>query len=316
MIKVDLVTGILGAGKTTFIKKYVRHLNKLGVRVGILENDHGAVNVDMLMLNELRGDLCELEMVAGGCDIDCHKRRFKTKLISMAMSGYDRVVIEPSGVFDVDEFFDALRDEPLENWYEIGNVFCVVSAYQNSDISEKEKYLLASQAANAGKIIISGVESKNESSICADKLNILNEALSFVGCNRQFTKKDLITKDVALLNDDEYESLLKSGYMIKDYVKKYDLDILGFDTCIYFNVDFSLEELKEKVSLLFENDGVIRVKGFVKSKDSWIELNATANHFSINETLYGQDVLIVIVKNMEKEKINKILGIVTACECS
>ena len=51
------------------------------------------------------GEHCELEMVSGGCDKDCHRRRFKTKLIAMGMCGYDRVLVEPSGVFDVDEFF-------------------------------------------------------------------------------------------------------------------------------------------------------------------------------------------------------------------
>ena len=116
MIKVDLITGFLGSGKTTFLKKYAKHFIDKGQKIGILENDYGAVNVDMLLLNELRGDNCELEMVAGGCDADCHRRRFKTKLISMGMSGYDRVIIEPSGIFDVDEFFDSLRDEPLDGW--------------------------------------------------------------------------------------------------------------------------------------------------------------------------------------------------------
>lgn len=43
-------------------------------------------------------------MVAGACDKDCHQRRFKTKLISMGMRGFDRVLVEPSGIFDVEEF--------------------------------------------------------------------------------------------------------------------------------------------------------------------------------------------------------------------
>lgn len=67
-------------------------------------NDFGAINVDMLMLHELRGDQCELEMIAGGCDAESHRRRFRTKLISMRMCGYDRVLVEPSGIYDVDEF--------------------------------------------------------------------------------------------------------------------------------------------------------------------------------------------------------------------
>ena len=42
MIKIDLITGFLGAGKTTFLKKYARYLLDQGHNIGILENDFGA----------------------------------------------------------------------------------------------------------------------------------------------------------------------------------------------------------------------------------------------------------------------------------
>ena len=58
---------------------YAQYLLDAGYNIGILENDFGAVNVDMMLLQDLAGDNCELEMVAGGCDADCHRRRFKTK---------------------------------------------------------------------------------------------------------------------------------------------------------------------------------------------------------------------------------------------
>ena len=41
MVKVDLITGFLGSGKTTFIKKYARYLMEQGQNIGILENDFG-----------------------------------------------------------------------------------------------------------------------------------------------------------------------------------------------------------------------------------------------------------------------------------
>ena len=103
---VDLITGFLGAGKTTFIRTYAKYFMNKGNRICILENDYGAVNVDVMFLQDLIGDQCELEMVIGGDGYEAHRRRFKTKLISIAMMGYDRVLIEPSGVFDTDEFFD------------------------------------------------------------------------------------------------------------------------------------------------------------------------------------------------------------------
>ena len=64
MITIDLITGFLGSGKTTFIKKYARYLMDQGLKIGILENDFGAVNVDMLLLQELLGEQCDLEMVS------------------------------------------------------------------------------------------------------------------------------------------------------------------------------------------------------------------------------------------------------------
>ena len=66
MVKVDLITGFLGAGKTTFIKKYARYLMDQGMNIGILENDLGAINVDMMLLHDLEGEQCELEMVSVG----------------------------------------------------------------------------------------------------------------------------------------------------------------------------------------------------------------------------------------------------------
>ena len=81
--KVDLVTGFLGAGKTTFIKKYARYLLDKGCKIGVLENDFGAVNVDMLLLQELLDENCDLEMVSAA-DKDCHRRRFKTFCINFS----------------------------------------------------------------------------------------------------------------------------------------------------------------------------------------------------------------------------------------
>ncbi len=130
MVQVDLITGFLGSGKTTFMRHYARYMVQQGWNVCILENDFGAVNVDVMLLQDILGDHCDMESISGGCDCDTHQRRMRTKLISLAMQGFDRVIIEPSGIFDVDEFFDILHDELLDKWYRIGNVIAIVDAKQ------------------------------------------------------------------------------------------------------------------------------------------------------------------------------------------
>ena len=44
----------------------------------------------------------------------------------------------PSGIFDVDEFFDVLRDEPLDRWYQLGNVIAIVDALLPEDFPRRQ----------------------------------------------------------------------------------------------------------------------------------------------------------------------------------
>lgn len=193
MVKIDLITGFLGSGKTTFIKKYAKYLIDQGLNIGILENDFGAVNVDMMLLQDIAGEKCTLEMVAGGCDKDCHRRRFRTKLIAMGMCGYDRVLIEPSGIFDMDEFFDALHESPLDRWYEIGNVITVVDAMLEENLSEDAEFILASEVANAGIVLLSKAQEAAETDIERTKAH-LNKAMESVHCRPADLEKKSLPK--------------------------------------------------------------------------------------------------------------------------
>ena len=307
MVKIDLITGFLGSGKTTFIKKYARYLLDQGLNIGILENDFGAVNVDMMLLKDLEGDHCELEMVSGGCDADCHRRRFKTKLIAMGMCGYDRVIVEPSGIFDMDEFFDILREEPLDQWYEIGSVVAVVVSGLDCGQSEAADYLLASEAAGAGCIVLSKVKNVSAEQTEAVKAH-LEQAMKKVGCRRSLFGH-IIASDWEQFTEEDYQRLMNCGYEPASY-RKTDA-AAAFDSLFFMNLELTAEELKERTARLFEEPGcghILRVKGFVKAEDGrWLELNATRREQTLAVSPDGQEVLIVIGEQLSKETIGRIL---------
>lgn len=307
MVKIDLITGFLGSGKTTFIKKYARYLLDQGLNIGILENDFGAVNVDMMLLKDLEGDHCELEMVSGGCDADCHRRRFKTKLIAMGMCGYDRVIVEPSGIFDIDEFFDILREEPLDQWYEIGSVIAVVDAGLDCGQSEAADYLLASEAAGAGCIVLSKVKNVSAEQTEAVKAH-LEQAMKKVGCRRSLFGH-IIASDWEQFTEEDYQRLMNCGYEPASY-RKTDA-AAAFDSLFFMNLELTAEELKERTARLFEEPGcghILRVKGFVKAEGGrWLELNATRREQTLAVSPDGQEVLIVIGEQLSKETIGRIL---------
>lgn len=304
MVKVDLITGFLGSGKTTFIKKYARYLMEQGQNIGILENDFGAINVDMMLLRELEGENCELEMVAGGRDKDCYRRRFKTKLIAMGMCGYDRVLIEPSGIFDVDDFFDALHEEPLDRWYQIGNVITVVDASLEKTLSKEADYVLASEVANAGCVLLSKTQDASAEEI-RQTVAHLNRALQEIHCSRVL-KDEVISKDWEDFTEKEFKKILESGYLVEDYEKLYvDQDEI-FQTLFFMDEKIAVSKAKHAAKKIFEDPacgGVLRIKGFLQDGENWLELNATQHEISLKPIGAGQDVLIIIGEKLNEEKI-------------
>lgn len=305
MIKIDLITGFLGSGKTTFIKKYAKYWMECGKHIGILENDYGAVNVDMMLLQDIEGEHCELEMVAGGCDYDCHKRRFKTKLIAMGMCGYDRVLIEPSGIFDVDEFFDVLYEEPLNKWYEIGNVIAIVDARLEDKLSEQSEYLLASQTAMAGRIILSRSKEATEAEI-AGTMAHLNRAMEQVQCKRRF-QEEIKSMDWEKMTLRDWQDIAACGYVPENYVKALLDEDNAYSSLYYMNVRMPEQELRSKVESMMKDascGSIFRIKGFMKMEDErWIELNATHKNIEIKPIEKGQEVLIVIGEELAEEVI-------------
>ena len=329
MPRIDLVTGFLGSGKTTFIKKYAQYLIDSGLNIGILENDYGAVNVDMMLLRDLPEDKCELEMVAGGCDLDCHRRRFRTKLIAMGMAGYDVVIVEPSGIYDVDEFFDALAEEPLDRWYRIGNVIAIADAQLDDDLSGESEYLLASQLVNAGCIVLSRTQEAPEEQVrsTVSRLKALPQKFR-ARRDRPLTDADILAKDWSDLSSEDFERIASSGYVKGDHIKQMVDRDNAYSSQYYMDLALKEDQLMAVVTELFahpeEYGKVIRVKGFVRRCDgntdkegtslssempaftdsSWLEINATRHGLHTEPLPEGQDVVIVIGEHLNKDAVN------------
>ena len=243
MVQVDLITGFLGSGKTTFMRHYARYMVQQGWNVCILENDFGAVNVDVMLLQDILGDHCDMESISGGCDCDTHQRRMRTKLISLAMQGFDRVIIEPSGIFDVDEFFDILHDEPLDKWYRMGNVIAIVDAKQEQQLSPQSAYLLASETANAGMVVLSRSQLATPAEMDST-VNYLNHALEQNGCARRFGA-DVLRKNWEDLTPQDLAAVAACGSKQASYEKMHFDQHDVFSSLYFIDRHLPLPRLKE-----------------------------------------------------------------------
>jgi len=308
MIKLDLITGFLGAGKTTFLLRYAEHLLSRGERLGILAYDHGAVNVDMPLLGALREKGCGLEMLSGACDADCHRRRFRSKLIAMGMNGYDRVIIEPSGVFDMDEFFDALREPPLEGWYEPGSVIAVVDARLEDELSLEADFFLASQTAWAGCILLSRVQQATAREIEATLAHI-RRAQALIRCADR-PEERLLAKDWDDLIGEDFARLAGCGYRLADYVKTIAGEMSDFGSVSFLDLPLNGEQLRARAARLFGDKrygDVLRCKGFFREGERCFQLNATPHEIKVESSADGGRAIVVIGSRLNEKEIRRLM---------
>ncbi len=308
MTKVDLITGMLGSGKTTFIRKYAEyHLGK-GSRIAILLNDYGAVNIDMVMLKDLECDRCEVSMVVGGADADCHKRRFKTQLINLGMQHFDRVIIEPSGLFDMDEYFDTLYESPLDRWYEKGSIITIADPFSDDDLSDEIKFIMGSESSCCGSLIVSKLIGDEPSSVTENLTAKLNSSLEFIMCRRRFSENDIIAKPWDKLTDEDFQKISSSGYRNESYTKLYNRDTLSTRVHYFMHVHIPEDHITSLVKDIFTDPAcgkIYRIKGSLQSGNgSWLRLNATPADVSLTPAADGQAVLIVIGDGLDLKALD------------
>ena len=294
MIKLDLVTGLLGSGKTTFIKNYIDHLKSKNLKVCLIVNDYGAVNVDTLILNTLGVDI---ESVASACDSACHIRRLKTKLITIIMKHYDYVIIEPSGIFDTDELFDLMYEEPIASSIEINNIFCLYDI-NNKKLSEEEEYFFVSESSVCGRLIVTKRDSKN---ILID-LDYLNSLYKKYNCPKILTSNDILYNDSI-----DYDNL-NIGYNNYPHIKMPYIDSNEFSSLYILDKDITEEKLDSIKDILFNDPrygNVLRIKGFIYT-DKYYLINITKDSYLCEEIKEVQKVLIIIGRNLNKEKIEEL----------
>ena len=332
MPQIDLITGFPGAGKTNFIKKYVQFLTGQGLTAAVLETDYGAVNLDMVILNDLIGDKCEVEILDGGSGVLPYSHRFHTKLSSMAVSGYDRVIVESFGFYDVDSFFDALAVGPLSQWYSPGSIVNIVDAGMEEQLSDEAQYLLVSQTASAGKIVLThcveaqahesagkeqaaghcGLASDNLSAVRERALARLNTALERFQSARRILPDDIIARDGDELTQDDFVLIAAAGMIPADYARIPDDMRSGHGTILYSGLELEEQKINGIITEIFADGScgkVMRIKGFVRAEGNLrIQVDATRHEVKTCRTPFAREVLIISGDELNEDRIDAILA--------
>ena len=123
MAKVDIVSGFLGAGKTTFIKQLIDQVFK-GEKLVLIENEFGEIGIDGGFLKDAGVEITEMN---SGC-ICCTLVGDFSEALKKVMKELapDRVIIEPSGVGKLSDVVKAVEGVEDKADIEIGSAVTVV----------------------------------------------------------------------------------------------------------------------------------------------------------------------------------------------
>ena len=150
--KIDIVSGFLGAGKTTLIKKMLNEALK-GEQVVLIENEFGEIGIDGGFLKDAGINITEMN---SGCICCSLVGDFGTALKEVLNQYHpDRILIEPSGVGKLSDVMRAVEGATADEGVHLNSAVAVVDAKKCKTYLKNFGEFFANQIEHAGTIILS-----------------------------------------------------------------------------------------------------------------------------------------------------------------
>ena len=171
MVKIDIVSGFLGAGKTTLIKKLLSEALK-GEQVVLIENEFGEIGVDGGFLKEAGIQIREMN---SGCICCSLVGDFGASLREVVQTYHpDRILIEPSGVGKLSDVIKAVQGVQEEVDMQLNSYTTVVDAKKCKMYMKNFGEFFDNQIRYAGAIIMSRTDLIDEAKT-AQAMEMLRE---------------------------------------------------------------------------------------------------------------------------------------------
>ena len=179
MTKVDIISGFLGAGKTTFIKQLVQDVFA-GEKLVLIENEFGEIGIDGGFLKDAGIEITEMN---SGC-ICCTLVGDFSKALVKVLDEYkpDRVIIEPSGVGKLSDVARAIEDVKKDADIEIEGRITIVDGKKAKMYLKNFGEFFKDQVEHASTIVVSRTQMMTDEKVedCVKMLRKENEKAAII----------------------------------------------------------------------------------------------------------------------------------------
>ncbi len=289
-MKVLVVSGFLGSGKTTFIETLSKKLDKFIV---VLENEYGDVGIDGDILKK---DDIEIWELTEGCICCTIKANFATSILTIYNSlDPEILVIEPTGLGMLSSVLDNIRKIEYER-IEILDPITIVDATAVDKHEEEFGEIFDDQIKTSNKAIISKLSLINPQDVAGVEYKIRQKNPNIQIYAEEFSELDEI-----------FWADLLEDYMDLDfeYIEKnveLSVDNIGFEGVEFKNLYEFQQYMRAVVDGRFGK--VLRVKGFLKINDQWSKVDIVNDLYTLTEIDEMENSkLIFIGKDLKKEDL-------------
>ncbi len=179
MTKVDIISGFLGAGKTTLIKKLLKEVLS-GEKIVLIENEFGEIGIDGGFMKDAGIEVTEMN---SGC-ICCSLVGDFGKALREVVKQYapDRIIIEPSGVGKLSDVTKAVINASEDEDLVINSMTTVADATKCKMYSKNFGEFYNNQIESAGTIVLSRTQkiSQEKLDACIEQIKTRNPEAAIV----------------------------------------------------------------------------------------------------------------------------------------
>ena len=288
-----IVSGFLGAGKTTFIRKLAEKTDK---RFAVMENEYGGAGIDGNLLEQNRLKVWEL---TEGCICCSKKSDFAMSVLTIANTAdLEYLVVEPTGVGMLSSVIANLHKIEYERIRLLKPLTVVDIDCIDSYLATFEQFY-TDQIKNAAHIVVSKTENKNAAEI--EKAVRTLEGLN--------PEADITAKPYGEIEKawwDELFDITKNAFTGKSTLfplsASPDLETASFTGISIESIETLISNLSVLISERFGR--VYRVKGFVPINGQWAKFDVVDKRYNIETCdAMSESKLTVIGKDLDKNAL-------------
>lgn len=326
--EIFVISGFLGAGKTTLIQKLLSEAFH-NEKVVLIENDFGDISVDAALLKS--GDI-EVKEMNSGC-ICCSLSGDFIKALKELLERFqpDKIIIEPSGVGKLSDIMKACSDPRILSLAKVRSKFTVVDVKRCKMYLDNFGEFFEDQIQNADIVLLSRTEEFPE------KVHAAEEVIKTLNPNAFIYEKPWIQINAAEILSPHLDKPIRTGEHEytehcgcqcgqhsahhhteahhdhdhnctcgHNHVAEEIFDTLTIRTCH----TFGMEELRAKVSHMEKNatGTILRAKGIIRGQEGYMNLQYLPGDIRVTKCPTEGNILCIIGQNLNKKELCALFG--------